>query len=185
MMNAPLSRAQANNSSRRAMDSATPVGNWCEGVTNTARARGAARRPASTTRPWASTGIACGRALASELSVGQRVAGILDPHLVAGHEQHADRDIDCLLGSGGNDDLLGVATHRARRPQIVADAPAQLDEACRIGVAEIVGSERADRAMRQPAPSLGAARIDQRTAGIKRAGVQLHGRSLEVGKGLR
>jgi hypothetical protein len=51
-----------------------------------------------------------------QLRVGQRITGILDPHLVAGREQHTDRDVDCLLGAGRDDDLLGVATHRARRP---------------------------------------------------------------------
>ena len=32
-----------------------------------------------------------------QLRVGQRITGVLDPHLVAGREQHADRDVDCLL----------------------------------------------------------------------------------------
>src|SRR5262249_17875573 len=61
----PLCLAHANSSRRRTIDIATPVGNWCEGVTKTARARGAVRRPASTIRPWTSTEIACGRTLAS------------------------------------------------------------------------------------------------------------------------
>src|SRR5262252_94025 len=48
MMKAPVLRAHTSSSMRRAIESATPVGNWCEGVTNAARALGAAptqRRP--------------------------------------------------------------------------------------------------------------------------------------------
>ena len=55
-----------------------------------------------------------------KLCVGQRIAGILDPHLLAWRKQHADRDVDRLLGARGNDDLIRFALNRARRPQVVA-----------------------------------------------------------------
>ena len=119
-----------------------------------------------------------------QLRVSQRITGVLDPHLVAGREQHADRDVDCLLGAGRDDELFGVAAHRARRPQIVTDVAAQLDETSGIGVAEVVRAEPAHGAVGQAAPRLGGPRIDQGAAGVERTGVALYRRSLEVAKGL-
>ena len=87
-----------------------------------------------------------------QLSVCQWITGILDPHLVAGREQHADRDVDRLLGAGRDNDLFGIAAHRARCPQIVTDVAAQLDEASGIGVAEVVSAEPAHGAIGQAAP---------------------------------
>jgi hypothetical protein len=74
-----------------------------------------------------------------------------------------------VLSAGGDDDLLGFAAHPPCGPQIVADACAQLDQTGGIGVAEVVRSQPADGAMRQPAPGLGGMRIDQRAAGVERA----------------
>jgi hypothetical protein len=82
-----------------------------------------------------------------QLRVGQRITGVLDPHLVAGREKHADRDVDRLLGAGRDDDLFGIAVHRARCPQIVADVAAQLDQASGIGIAKVVRAEPAHGAM--------------------------------------
>jgi hypothetical protein len=90
-----------------------------------------------------------------QLRVGQRITGVLDPHLVAGREQHTNRDVDCLLSTTRDDDLLGVAAHRARRPQIFTDVPAQFGEAGRIRVTEVVRSQPAHGAIRQAAPRLG------------------------------
>ena len=106
-----------------------------------------------------------------QLCVSQGVAGILNPHLVAGGEQHADRDVERLLRTGGDHDLLRLATHRARGTQIVADVGAQLDEPGGIGIAEIIRPELANRAMGQASPRLRCARIDQRAAGVERARV--------------
>src|SRR5258707_11485739 len=61
----PALRAHAMSANRRAIDKTTPVGNWCEGVTNAARARGAVAMPTSTRRPSASTGTGCNTAFAS------------------------------------------------------------------------------------------------------------------------
>jgi hypothetical protein len=90
-----------------------------------------------------------------------------------------------LLGAGRDDDLLGVATRRARRSQIVTDVLAQLGQASGIGVAGVIRAEPAHGTMGQAAPRLGGTRIDQRAAGVERAGVALHRRSLEVGTGVR
>ena len=120
-----------------------------------------------------------------QLCVGQRITGVLNPHLVAGREQHTNRDVDCLLCTARDDDLLGIAAHCSHRPQIVTDVPAQFGEAGRIRVTEVVRSQPTHGAMRQAAPRLGGTRIDQRAAGVERAGVALQRRSLEVGKGLR
>ena len=49
-----------------------------------------------------------------QLRVGQGITGVLDPDLVARRKQHTDRDVDRLLGAGRNDDLIGLATDRAR-----------------------------------------------------------------------
>ena len=120
-----------------------------------------------------------------QLCVGQRITGILDPHLIAGREQHTDCNVDCLLGARRDDDLRRLTTDRSRRPQIITDVLAQLGQAGGIGVAEIICPEPAHGAAGQAAPRLDGARIDQRAASVERAGVALHCRSLEVGKGLR
>jgi hypothetical protein len=80
--------------------------------------------------------------------VGEEVAGILHPYLFARRQQHADREIDRMLRSRGDDDLLGIAAHPSRRLKIVGDSAAQLRRAARIGIAEMFGTQRAHRAMR-------------------------------------
>jgi hypothetical protein len=51
---APCARAKSSSAVRRRNDSATPVGDWCEGVTHTICTSGGRR---STHRPSSSTGI--------------------------------------------------------------------------------------------------------------------------------
>jgi hypothetical protein len=121
----------------------------------------------------------------SQLRVRERITRVLDPHVIAGLKQHADREVDGLLRAGGDDDLRGIAAYAACRPQIIADARAQLDQPGRIGVAEVVGTQGADGAMGQLAPGLDGTRIDERAAGVERASIALHRRSLELGEGLR
>ncbi|MNX41660.1 hypothetical protein D3C86_720670 [compost metagenome] len=53
MSTALRARAKASRAARRGGDIATPVGNWCEGVTQTTRASGGMR---STHRPSSSVG---------------------------------------------------------------------------------------------------------------------------------
>jgi hypothetical protein len=48
-----------------------------------------------------------------ELSMGQGIARVFDPHIVARRQQHSDGDVDRMLGPGGDDDLLG--SHRTPR----------------------------------------------------------------------
>jgi hypothetical protein len=120
-----------------------------------------------------------------ELASRQEIAGILHPHPVARRQQHADRDVDRLLGAGGDDDLLGIRAHPARRLQILGDGAAQLDEAARIGIAEMLRAERAHRAMRELAPDLDGARIDERAPGVERPFVGLRRRRREFGEGAR
>ena len=68
---ARTSRAQARSSRRRAIDRATPFGNWCEDVMKTARAFGARRMPSVTLTPCWSTGI--GQAFAPAATSARRV----------------------------------------------------------------------------------------------------------------
>ncbi len=120
-----------------------------------------------------------------QLPMGHEIARVLDPHLVAGRKQHADGDVDRVLGPGRHHDLLGLATHGARGPQIITDAAAQVDRAARIRVAEVLGPKRAHGAMGQLAPDVDRARVDQRAAGVERPRVGLRGRLRELGERLR
>ena len=120
-----------------------------------------------------------------QLCMGQGIAGVLDPDLVAGGQQHADGDVDRLLGPGGNDDLIHLAAHRARRSQVVADVGTQLGKPGGIRIAKLIWPEPAHRPMGQAAPCLRRSRVDQGAAGVERSRIALHGRPFEIGKGPR
>jgi hypothetical protein len=52
--------------------------------------------------------------------MGQGVARVFDPHIVGRRQQHADGDVDRVLGPGGDDDLLRFAADTASRLQVSA-----------------------------------------------------------------
>ena len=55
----------------------------------------------------------------------QQIARLLDPRRITRVEQHPRANIQRLLRSGDNHDLLGFAPHRTRRPQISANRSPQ------------------------------------------------------------
>ncbi len=59
-----------------------------------------------------------------QLRVGEGIAGVLDPDLVAWRKQDPDGNVDRLLGAGRDDDLIRLAADRAGHPEIVADVGA-------------------------------------------------------------
>ena len=84
----------------------------------TARADLALAMPARTSMPCSSTGTGCGHhAGGDERTDRQGIAGILDPDFLACELQHADDEIDGVLGPGRDDDLVRVAAHAARDPR--------------------------------------------------------------------
>jgi hypothetical protein len=102
-----------------------------------------------------------------QLAMGQEVAGIFDPHLIARCQQDPDGDIDRVLGTRCDDDLLGLASHRARGPEIVAKASAQFDEPARVRVAKILRAKGEDRLMGQLAPNFYGTGVDEGAAGVE------------------
>ena len=76
------------------------------------------------------------RAAAFERRQRHGIAGILDPHRVAGPERGAQEKIEALLRPRGDDDLPRLAAHAARRTQIGGDGFAQGMAAARIAIAE-------------------------------------------------
>src|ERR1700730_12919479 len=160
----PRSGTGATASRRRPVPAAPPAARR--------RRRDRARRPA----PAAG---APRRASAARASAGSRV---LDPYLIARRQQDADRELEALLGAGGDHDLARFAAHRAGRSEVIAKALAQPGQSARIGIAEIVGAKRPDGKMGQLAPSRDGSGIDQRAAGRERPFLRGGSRPLEIGK---
>src|SRR4051794_13799869 len=57
----------------------------------------------------------------SESRVCAMITGILDPNGIARIKQHAQGQVDRLLRSGNDDDLLWLATNRTSRTQVLSD----------------------------------------------------------------
>ena len=119
-----------------------------------------------------------------ERAVGHRVARILHPHFIAAAQQHADHDIDCVLGARGDDDLIRLATHRARGLQIIANAAAQPDETACVRIAKMDRVERTQRPRAQLPPHIRRSRIDQRARCGERPGLAFRRRMGDQFKGL-
>ena len=123
------SRRRARHSSsarRRASGSTPPVGNWCDGVTKARRAS----RTASDARfsPCSSTGTCTISAPCAVAQKETRVARLLDHDALARVDQHADREVDGLLRTAHDEDLLRRAGDAAtasstRRAPRAAPAP--------------------------------------------------------------
>ncbi len=115
---------------------------------------------------------------------GHRIAGVLDPDLVAGLQQEAAGQIDGVLGSGDHQHLAGLALQAARTAEITGQALAQLGQAARIGIAEVDGVHAPHRAMGQPPPDVQAARIHQRQAHGEGPLARIAGRLQGIEQGL-
>jgi len=64
--------------------------------------------------------------------IRNRVARVLDPDLGIAIEQGPDDEIDRRLRAGRDDDLVGVAVHRSRGAQILAELLPQFRETPRV-----------------------------------------------------
>jgi hypothetical protein len=60
-----------------------------------------------------------------EEEAGRYVARIFDGNPVAGYEEHASNDVDCLLGAVGDDDVLDRCVHAARNANVARDGLTQ------------------------------------------------------------
>src|SRR5580700_6344853 len=67
------------------------------------------------------------------------VAGVLNPNGIVRIEKDACREIQGLLGTGNNHDLIWLALDRARGAEITADRFAETLQAKRLDVTEGVG----------------------------------------------
>ena len=76
----------------------------------------------------------------------------------------------------------GIAAHGSGRFQVIAKVLAQVDQAARVGVTEIVRPERANGLMGQLPPSLHGARVNQGAPGVERPSLRLRRSPLEIGE---
>ncbi|WP_247458359.1 hypothetical protein [Bradyrhizobium sp. 2] len=72
-----------------------------------------------------------------------------------------------MLRTGGDHDLVDLAAHAACGPKIVANRLAQLQQATRIAIAEMMSLKRSQRARREFAPQFGATCIQQRATQVE------------------
>jgi hypothetical protein len=93
-----------------------------------------------------------GRTRAGERAARADIAGVLDPGIIAGVEQHARGQIEPLLRAGDHHHLLGVAAHAARGAQVLGDLLAQRAVAGRLAVAQQLGRRAAPVARHQARP---------------------------------
>ena len=119
-----------------------------------------------------------------QLSMGQWVAGVFDPYLVTRAHQHPDCNIDGVLGAGSNDNLLGLTADCARSLQILGKGLSQFHQTARVGVTQMLRSERTGREVGQLPPDFGRTGVDQSSAGVKRQplGVDLGSLKLDDGQ---
>jgi hypothetical protein len=68
------------------------------------------------------------------------VAGVLDGHLVAGGEQHPGDEVDRLLGSVGDHDVVGGGLHPTGEADVAGDRLTEPGMAGRVGV--VAGADR-------------------------------------------
>ncbi|MCY1532846.1 hypothetical protein D9M68_681410 [compost metagenome] len=80
------------------------------------------------------------------------VAGIFHPCLVARVGQQARDQVDGLVDAGGQDDLLGLAAHRARQPQVLGQHAPQRHIAAVVGIGQQLGARIAPVLVQQPGP---------------------------------
>ena len=103
----------------------------------------------------------------------QRVSGILDPDFLVRPLHNTDKDIEGLLRARSDHDLFGLAPHRTRGLEIIANGFAQFEHPVRIGIAKVMPAEGTQAACAEFSPQLGGACIHQRAPQIERALVAL------------
>jgi hypothetical protein len=69
------------------------------------------------------------------------IAGILAPDVIAGFEDRAQHDPQCVLCSRRQHDLVRIAAQPARRQQMIGNRGAQLTAAPGVAVCEVLGAE--------------------------------------------
>ena len=80
--------------------------------------------------------------------------------------QDSDHEIDRVLGTSGNYDLLGIAFDGASRLKIVADDLSQFDHAARVAIAKMTCFQTPKRAGARFAPQFHGSRVDQGAAEV-------------------
>ncbi|MNS98538.1 hypothetical protein D3C72_1329080 [compost metagenome] len=95
---------------------------------------------------------------------GHRIAGVLDPHRIAGFEHRADDEVQRLLRARGQHHLIGRAVHAARGSEIGGDFLAQFGRAGRLGIVKMAGRRQHQMSVQQGAEDLDGAGIGRRAA---------------------
>ena len=156
------------------MESTTPVGNWCEGVTNTARAFGADFDPCADVDALPLDRNRPDRRAGREQGLSrQGIAGVFDPNLFVHARKDSDDDVDRLLRSCRDHDLIGVASHGAGGLQVIADGLSKLDRSARVGISKMAWIQRTESAGAQFAPELDRPGVQQRASEVERPLVAL------------
>ena len=136
MIQAPARSAACSSAKRRSRLITTPSGCWCEGVTKARRKRGARRSPSSTRRPCVVDRHRHQLGAGGDQAVARADRPrVLEPHAVAGIEQHRADQRERLLRAADDEDLLGVAADAAIGAQVRGDRLAQRRVAERFAVA--------------------------------------------------
>ena len=97
------------------------------------------------------------------------IAGILAPDLIAGLEDRAEHDPQCVLRSRRQHDLVGIAAQPARRQQMIGNRGAQFAAAPGVAVLQVLGAEGAHAPAGKRPEALQRPFVDMRAAERKRA----------------
>ena len=110
------------------------------------------------------------------------VARVLQPDPVTRFDQHAQHQVDRLLGAGGHHHLFGLAAHRPAGAQIAGDGLAQRRRSRRIRIAQPRRVGPLQVPQRQATPDLQGAFVQRAAAGIEGGGPERSGLRLRAGK---
>src|ERR1700728_122150 len=99
---------------------------------------------------------------AEQQGANERIAGFFEPRGVAGVEENAGGDVECLLRAGDDHDLEGIAANGASGAQVGADGFAKGLEAERMEVAGGVDAQRAAMAGEQLRPNIEGEVVERR-----------------------
>ena len=164
--------------SRCSIGMVMPSGWWQDGVTKISRgmAGGGSRfQPASLTR----SGLEL-RARRNEGRAGAVIAGLLHPHGVAVVDEDPRQQVERRLRAVGDDDLLGLALHAARRRQIAGDRLAQR----RISL-DVIGAEQVVMGELGAAAEQARPGVEREIVGVGHARMERQHARLAVVIGLR